>query len=120
VLRYVQTSVVQGAQSTASNAHQRIEARLARWLLMCHDRVDGDELALVHEFMGLMIAAERSGVTITLHVLEGAGMIRSKREWVIILDRDKLEELAGESYGVPEAEYRHLIGPLGYSSAALP
>lgn len=120
LLRYVQTSLVQAAQSTATNAHQRIEARLARWLLMCHDRVDGDELALTHEFMGMMIAAERSGVTVTLHILEGAGMIRSKRGRVIIRDRDQLEDIAGDSYGVPEAEYRRLIGPLGRESTVLP
>jgi CRP-like cAMP-binding protein len=113
LLRYVHTVLVQTAQSMATNATQRVEARLARWLLMCHDRIDGDEIALTHEFMGMMIAAERSGVTITLHILEGAGMIRSKRGRVIIRDRDKLEDLAGDSYGVPEAEYRQLIGPLG-------
>ena len=116
LLRYVQTILVQGAQSTATNAHHRIESRLARWLLMCHDRVEGDEIALTHEFMGMMISADRSGVTLTLHVLEGAGMIQSKRGRVIIQDRDKLEELAGDSYGVPEAEYRHLIGPIGRAS----
>jgi CRP-like cAMP-binding protein len=118
LLRYVQIAVVQGAQSTATNAHYRIEARLARWLLMCHDRADGDEIALTHEFMGMMIAADRSGVTITLHILEGAGMIRSKRGRVIILDREKLEDMAGDSYGLPEAEYRKLIGPLGRSSSS--
>jgi len=120
LLRYVQTVLVQAAQSTATNAHHRIEARLARWLLMCHDRIDGDEIALTHEFMGMMISAERSGVTITLHILEGAGMIRSTRGLVTIRDREKLEELAGDSYGVPEAEYRHLIGPLGPRSVVLP
>ncbi|RYF17564.1 MAG: Crp/Fnr family transcriptional regulator [Oxalobacteraceae bacterium] len=113
LLRYVQAMLVQAAQSTATNAYHRIESRLARWLLMCHDRVDGDEISLTHDFIGMMIAAERSGVTVSLHILEGAGMIQSKRGRVIILDRDKLEELAGDSYGVPEAEYRHLIGPLG-------
>ena len=113
LLRYVQTTLVQSAQSTATNASHRVEGRLARWLLMCHDRIDGDEIPLTHEFMGMMISADRSGVTVTLHILEGAGMIRSKRGRVIIRDRDKLEELAGDSYGVPEAEYRHLIGPLG-------
>jgi CRP-like cAMP-binding protein len=113
LLRYVQTFVVQAAQSTATNAHVRVEARLARWLLMAHDRIDGDEIALTHEFMGMMIAAERSGVTVTLHILEGAGLIRSTRGRVIIRDRERLEELAGDSYGVPEAEYRTLIGPLG-------
>ena len=113
LLRYVQTVLVQAAQSTATNANQRVEARLARWLLMCHDRIDGDEIALTHDFMGMMISADRSGVTVTLHILEGAGMIRSKRGRVIIRDRAMLENLAGDSYGVPEAEYRHLIGPLG-------
>ncbi len=120
LLRYVQTVLVQTAQSMATNATQRVEARLARWLLMCHDRIDGDEIALTHEFMGMMISAERSGVTITLHILEGAGMIRSKRGVVVIRDRDKLEELAGDGYGLPEAEYRHLIGPLGPPSVVLP
>jgi CRP-like cAMP-binding protein len=113
LLRYVQTFIIQTADSAISNAHQRIEARLARWLLMCHDRSDSDEIALTHEFMAMMIAAERSGVTVSLHVLEGAGMIRSTRGRVLILDRQKLEELAGEGYGRPEAEYRKLIGPFG-------
>jgi CRP-like cAMP-binding protein len=120
LLRYVQTVLVQTAQSMATNATQRIEARLARWLLMCHDRIDGDKIALTHEFMGMMISAERSGVTITLHILEGAGMIRSTRGLVVIRDRAKLEDLAGDSYGVPEAEYRQLIGPLGPPSVVLP
>jgi len=115
LLRYVQTVLIQAAQSTATNASHRVESRLARWLLMCHDRVDGDEIALTHEFMSLMISADRSGVTVTLHIMEGAGMIRSTRGLVTIRDRDKLEELAGDSYGVPEAEYRRLIGPLGRS-----
>ena len=113
LLRFVQTFITQTAHSAVSNAHQRIEARLARWLLMCHDRDHGDEIALTHEFMAMMIAAERSGVTVSLHVLEGAAMIRCKRGRVMILDRQKLEELAGEGYGRPEAEYRRLIAPFG-------
>ena len=113
LLRYVQSMLVQAAQSNAASAYHRIESRLARWLMMCHDRVDGDEIPLTHDFIGMMIAAERSGVTVSLHILEGAGMIYSKRGRVIIRDREKLEELAGDSYGVPEAQYRKLIGPLG-------
>ncbi|MDV5825738.1 MULTISPECIES: Crp/Fnr family transcriptional regulator [Sphingobium] len=114
---YIQTLLIQTAQSAVANAHHRIESRLARWLLMCHDRADGDEINLTHEFMAMMIGANRGGVTISLHILEGAGMIRSKRSKVIILDREKLHEIAGESYGQPEAEYRRLIGPIGPPSA---
>lgn len=115
-LRYVQAYIVQSAHSTVSNAHHRIEARLARWLLMCHDRSEGDEIRLTHEFMSMMIAAQRTGVTLCLHVLEGAGMIRSTRGRVLILDRDQLEDLAGDAYGAPEAEYRRLLGPFGRPS----
>nr|WP_274602218.1 helix-turn-helix domain-containing protein [Sphingomonas sp. CFBP 8760] len=104
----------------ATNATHRVEARLARWLLMCHDRIDGDEIALTHEFMSMMIGAERSKVTITLHVLEGTGLIRAERGRIVIRDRDKLEELAGDGYGIPEAEYRRLIGPIGRASVVLP
>ena len=113
LLRFVQAFLVQSAFSTTSNAHHRIEARLARWLLMCHDRIEGDEIKLTHEFMSMMIAAQRTGVTVTLHILEGAGMIRSKRARVMILDRERLIDLAGDAYGQPEAEYRRLIGPFG-------
>ena len=117
MLRYVQAFFVQSAQSTVSNAHHRIESRLARWLLMCHDRIDGDDIRLTHEFMSMMIAAQRTGVTVCLHILEGGGLIRSKRSLVQILDRDKLEDLAADAYGAPEAEYRRLIGPFGRTQA---
>ena len=115
MLRYVQTLLVQTCQSAVANARYQIEARLARWLLMCHDRSDGDEVGLTHEFMAMMIGAQRSGVTVALHILEGSGMIRSKRGRVIIRDREKLEELAGDSYGPAEAEYRRLVAPFGRS-----
>jgi len=115
LLRYVQTVLVQVSHSAVSNAHHRMEARLARWLLMCHDRVEGNEIALTHRFMSMMITAQRSGVTVTLHILEGGRAIRSTRGLVTILDRERLEEVAGEAYGAPEAEYRRLIGKFGRS-----
>ena len=119
LLRFVQALHVQTAHSAVSNAHHRVEARLARWLLMCHDRLDGDDIGITHEFISMMIAAQRTGVTVTLHMLEGAGMIRSKRGRVTIIDRDKLEDLAADAYGKPEIEYRRLIGPIGRSSDVL-
>jgi len=79
--------------------------------LMCHDRVDGDDLPLVHEFLSMMLGVRRPGVTIAVQTLEGAGVIKAKRGHIIVRDRAKLEEAAGGSYGVPEAEYRRLFGP---------
>ena len=115
MLRYVQTMIIQMSQSAVANARHQIEGRLARWLIMCHDRLDGDDLALTHEFMAIMIGAQRSGVTIALNVLESIGAIRATRGQVTILDRNKMEELAGDSYGLAETEYRKLIGQFGKS-----
>ena len=115
LMRYAQCCLLQSTFSIVTISAHLLEGRLARWLLMSHDRVDGDDIQITHEFMAMMISAQRSGVTIALHSLEGAGMIRSKRGCVTIRDRDKLMELAGDSYGVPEAAYRDLIGPFGKS-----
>ena len=113
LLRYINTFLIQTASSVVSNAHHSIETRLARWLLMCHDRTDGDDIYLTHEFIGMMIAAQRSGVTLTLHVLEGYGAIKSSRGKVTVMNRSLLAETAGDSYGAPEACYRETIAPFG-------
>lgn len=113
LLRFAHTLTIQAAATAAANAHFELPERLARWLLMCHDRSDCDRMRLTHDFMAMMLAVRRSGVTVTLHSLEGTGAIRSTRGIVTILDRDRLEEIAGESYGVPEAEYCRLIAAFG-------
>jgi len=113
ILRYAQYTLLQSTYTTVTVSKYLLEARLARWLLMCHDRVEGSDIHLTHEFMGMMISAQRSGVTIALHSLEGEAMIKSTRGKVTIRDRAKLLELAGGSYGAPEQAYRELIGPFG-------
>lgn len=109
LLRYIHVMTVQTAATAMSNGDSVLSERLARWLLMCHDRGDGDELALTHEFLSLMLAVRRPGVTEAIHLLEGTGIIRARRAHITILDRERLEETAGDSYGVPEAEYERLI-----------
>jgi CRP-like cAMP-binding protein len=113
LLRYVHTLAVQAALTAAANAHYALPERLARWLLMCHDRIDGDQIELTYEFMSMMLAVRRSGVTVTLHTLEGTGAIRSQRGLVTIRDRARLEEIAGDSFGEAEREYSRLLGPFG-------
>ena len=112
-LRFVQSLNVQAASTAAANSSFALPERLARWLLMCHDRVDGDQLELTHEFMSMMLGVRRSSVTLTLHTLEGTRAIRGTRGWITVLDRQRLEEIAGDSYGEPENEYRRLVGPYG-------
>ncbi|HEX8340681.1 MAG TPA: Crp/Fnr family transcriptional regulator [Tepidisphaeraceae bacterium] len=116
LLQYVHTLAVQSAATASANAHFALPERLARWLLMCHDRVEGDRLTLTHEFMSQMLAVRRSGVTVTLHALEGTGAIRSTRGLVTVRDRDRLAEIAGESYGSAEREYARLIASFGKSA----
>src|SRR5829696_223726 len=110
LLRFVQAFMIQMGQTALSNGCHTLEQRLARWLLMCHDRVDGDDLSTTHEFLSLMLGVRRAGVTVGLQALEDRGMISPKRGRVMIQDRAKLEAVAGDSYGVPEAEYARLIG----------
>jgi len=114
LLRYVQSAELQLAHSALANARYGMHVRLARWLLMCHDRLDGDDLPLTHEFLSVMLGVRRSGVTNELHVLEGVHAIKATRGNIRVLDRQKLEEIAGGCYGVPEAEYERLVGiPIG-------
>jgi CRP-like cAMP-binding protein len=110
LLRYAQASHVQVSETAFANANSDVEARLARWLLMCHDRVEGGDIPLTHEFIAMMLGVRRPGVTVALHVLEGMQVIRAKRGVITVLDREKLEELADEAYGLSEAEYTRLIG----------
>lgn len=109
--RFAMTFFVQTTSTATSAGNHPIEQRLARWLLMCHDRVTGDDLRLTHEFIGLMLAVRRVSVTTTLKTLEGMGAISAKRGTVVVTDRALLEDLAGEAYGLAEAEYRQLVGP---------
>lgn len=109
-LRYVHTTVLQLAHSALANARYNMQERLARWILMCHDRLDGDNLAVTHEFLALMLGVRRSGVTEQLHILEGRHAIRSTRGNVLVLNRNMLLEIAGGCYGVPEREYEKVLG----------
>jgi CRP-like cAMP-binding protein len=108
--RYVLFCKIQLAQSAVANARYSLHARLARWLLMCHDRLEIRDMFLTHQFLSLMLGVRRPGVTEELHVLEGAGLIKSTRGKIRILDRAGLEQAAGGCYGLPELEYERLIG----------
>jgi CRP-like cAMP-binding protein len=109
LLHYAQAFLIQTAHTAVANGHAKLEERLARWLLMAHDRIDGDELPLRHEFLSLMLGVRRAGVTVALHELEGQGLIRANRARILVVDRQGLEQVAEGIYGVPEAEYERLM-----------
>ncbi|WP_348625839.1 Crp/Fnr family transcriptional regulator [Rhizobium leguminosarum] len=97
----------QTAYTALSNAVHHVDARLARWILMIDDRVDGNHIDVTHEFLAVMIASGRSGVTDALHVLEGKRLIYSNPSLVTVRDRAALEEFAGPAYGPAERGLVH-------------
>jgi CRP-like cAMP-binding protein len=109
--RSVKASGIQMAETIWSNGHALLEERLARWLLMLADRL-GHRFEITHEFVSVMLAVRRSGVTIAMQTIEGRGLIQNTRGQVVIRDRDGLVALAGEGYGFAEAERRRLLGGL--------
>ena len=111
LLKYAHVLTMTISQTAMSNGVQSVEERLARWILMAHDRLDGDELPLTHDFLAIMLAAQRPSVTLAMQMLESYGAIRAKRALITVRDRGMLCDLAGNSYGPAEAEYERLIGP---------
>jgi CRP-like cAMP-binding protein len=110
LLKFVQVFGVQTTHTAVCNAQSRLDVRLARWLLMAHDRIGGDTLPLTHEFLSLMLGVRRPGVTEALHALRERGLISHGRGQITVKNRKGMERMAGEAYGTPEAEYRRLIG----------
>jgi CRP-like cAMP-binding protein len=110
MLRYTLAFLTQVAQTAACNGAHLVEQRCARWLLMTHDRVEGDELALTHEFLAAMLGVRRAGVTVAMHALQDAGLVRQSRGRVLIVDRGRLERASCECYGTVRAHSERLLG----------
>ncbi len=108
--RFTHVFMVQVSQTALASGRGKIAERLARWLLMVHDRSDDDEIRLTHEFIAVMLGVRRPGVTDALNEMEGGGLIRTTRATIQIADRRGLLRIAGAAYGVPEAEYERLLG----------
>jgi Mn-dependent DtxR family transcriptional regulator len=77
---------------------------------MAHDRTHDNTLVLTHEFLALMLGVRRAGVTEALQSLKRRKLIKTGRNLIVLLNRKGIEKLAGDAYGVPESEYRRLIG----------
>jgi CRP-like cAMP-binding protein len=110
LLKYVQAFMVQTTHTAIANARAHIDRRLARWILMAHDRTGNKTLPLSHEFLALMLGVRRPGVTETLQSLKRLKLIETGRNQIVVVNRNGIEKMAGPSYGVPEKEYRRLIG----------
>jgi CRP-like cAMP-binding protein len=107
--RFALVHGMQAAQLAACNRLHEVEQRLARWLLMCQDRLDSRLLPLTHEFLAQMLGTGRPSVTLAAGALESEGLIENLRGKVKILNRKSLEEAACECYSV----IQHFNGGLG-------
>ena len=107
--RFVHVQFVQSSQTALANGRCTVEQRLARWLLMAHDRIRSDEIGLTHDFLAVMLGVRRPGVTVALHVLEGTRAIRARRSSIRVVDRETLKSIAGPYYGVTEATYEQVL-----------
>ena len=101
LLRCVHSFMLQATETAAANGRSKNEERLARWLLMADDRLQGDELPLTHKLLAIMLGGHRPGVTLALQVLERKGLIRAGRGIITILDRKGLVKFSNGAYQPP-------------------
>jgi len=108
ISRYFQAHLAQTAQTAACNRLHDIKERLARWLLICHDRMESDTFLLTHEFLGHMLGTPRTTVTLAARLLQQAGLVDYSRGKVEIRDRQGLEQAACECYQTIRDEFERL------------
>lgn len=109
LLRFTGILMSQMGRTIVSSLAHSIEQRMARWILMYHDRVQADEICMTHEEFRLMLGVRRSSVTEALHKLEEIQAVRSTRGSLIVRDREALLRLVGDTYGYAEKEYGQLL-----------
>jgi len=100
ILRYAFAHLMQVSRTAACNVHHLVEQRLARWLLMSHDRSGEDTFVMTHEFLGMMLGVRRAGISVAAGTLQKAGLIHYERGMITVTDRPGLENASCECYSI--------------------
>ena len=106
---FVEAHQAQVTQTAACNSRHGLEQRLARWLLMAQDRLDGSRLPLTQEFMAMMLGVHRPSVTVTAGILQRAGLIQYGQGVITILDRPGLREASCECYDAARQRFERVM-----------
>jgi CRP-like cAMP-binding protein len=108
---YSETLLSQVQQTVACNAMHTTKQRMSRWLLMMHDRADGEALPYTHDFLAQMLGANRKSVTLAALSMQAAGLISYRRGQIQVLDRPGLEKAACECYAVVKERFDAFLTP---------
>ena len=108
---YSETLLSQVQQTVACNAMHTTEERMCRWLLMMHDRANGEALPYTHEFLSHMLGANRKSVTLAALSMQSAGLISYRRGRIQVLDRAGLEKTACECYAIVKERFEAFLTP---------
>ena len=109
LLRFTHTLITQISQSAVCNVRHAVEGRLARWLLMYHDRLERDEFEMTQQLMATMLGVRRSSVTEVANFLQEKGFIQYRHGRFKILDREGLEQFACECYPIVKDKTDELL-----------
>ena len=107
---YLHLSIIGLAQQAVCGHFHSIESRLARWLLMIHDRVGCDQFDLTHQTLADLLGVRRVGVSIAASALQTRDLIDYRRGVISLIDRKGLQGAACDCYGVSEGQYKKMLG----------
>jgi CRP-like cAMP-binding protein len=108
---YSETLLSQVQQTVACNAMHTTEEKMCRWLLMMHDRAEGEALPYTHEFLSHMLGANRKSVTLAAQSMQAAGLISYRRGKIQVLDRPGLEKASCECYAIVRERFDAFLKP---------
>lgn len=117
VARHTEAMLAQVMQSVACNTLHPVEARLARWILMCHDRTRGDFVPLTQAFLAQMLGVQRTTVSAAAQGLQSAGLIAYSRGRIVVKERPELEHASCECYAASRRHYERLLGEAATAEA---
>jgi CRP-like cAMP-binding protein len=110
---YSETLLSQVQQTVACNAMHTTEERMCRWLLMMHDRAEGEPLTYTHEFLAHILGANRKSVTLAAQSMQTAGLISYRRGTMQVLNRKGLEKASCECYAIVRERFDAFLKPPG-------